>query len=183
MLDSADAAGDAAEQQAILEGRQITAGATAIAQRDKLIELANALAPDSPLRAQIAGYIAQLDVVIARQREAIPNLQGGGFLLPGQTGQATNLGAFAGRPMATGGAVTAGTYYPGGELGPELFRGNDGSVGFIPGQDGTVIPTSQISGGGTTVNQTFNIVAADTGKGIDEGIARARMAALTGLAA
>jgi hypothetical protein len=49
---------------------------------------------------------------------------------------------------AMGGSVTAGQPYVVGERGAELF---------IPGGSGTIIPSNQLGGGGTVVNQTINL--------------------------
>jgi hypothetical protein len=50
-----------------------------------------------------------------------------------------------GKGKAAGGPVSAGTAYPVGEMGPEMF---------VPGQSGTIIPNNRI-GGGIVVNVTY----------------------------
>lgn len=67
MQHEADAAADAAAKQAELDGRHWDAAESAKVQRDKLAELATTLAPGSELRAQLDGFIGQLDAVIARK--------------------------------------------------------------------------------------------------------------------
>jgi hypothetical protein len=57
-----------------------------------------------------------------------------------------------GSGRAAGGPVTAGTVYPVGERGPELF---------VPNSNGTIIPNNRLGGGGTasTINLTVNVTA------------------------
>jgi hypothetical protein len=54
---------DAAVANATLRGETVTAAEQARIQRDKLIELQGTLAPDSPLRAHLQGYIDRLGVI------------------------------------------------------------------------------------------------------------------------
>lgn len=61
-----------------------------------------------------------------------------------------NLGRLFGR--ASGGPVTGNTPYVVGERGPEVM---------VPGRSGTVIPNSNLGGGGTTINVNFNGVVGD----------------------
>lgn len=61
----------------------------------------------------------------------------------GSTGGTSKTGA-----KAMGGSVSAGKPYVVGEKGAELF---------IPGGSGTIIPSNQLGGGGTVVNQTINV--------------------------
>ncbi|HEY1119883.1 MAG TPA: phage tail length tape measure family protein [Acidimicrobiales bacterium] len=63
MLREADLAAQNAQKQAEANGQSFTAADSARVQREKLEELAGTLAPGSPLRTQLQGYIDQLNVV------------------------------------------------------------------------------------------------------------------------
>ena len=75
------------------------------------------------------------------------------------------LGAFGGK--ASGGGVDAGTPYMVGEEGPEPF---------IPDVSGTILPHSAIGGGGTVINQYFQIDARGADAAVEYKIARAAVA-------
>lgn len=185
MQAEAEAAAGAAQKQADLDGRQFDAADSARVQRDKLAELATTLAPGSDLRAQLDGFIGQLDAVIARKDitikiqtiapEAITTPPRGmsdedyliyllgekGLLQRGLDGglYRTDTGE---RVRAAGGRVNAGDTYrvndgPGGGI--EGLRTVDGTTWLTAGQDGTVIPASQMpQGGGSSfvANITIN---------------------------
>lgn len=77
---------------------------------------------------------------------------GGGF----GGGFSQGIKGFFGGGKAGGGSVSGGVGYMVGESGPEAF---------IPGRDGTIVPNSQLKGGGVTINQTINVkVEAPQGK-------------------
>lgn len=63
------------------------------------------------------------------------------------------LSGLFGAGHADGGPVSAGTIYPVGEKGPELF---------VPSVGGTIIPNHQLSGSSGQSNITFNITAWDS---------------------
>lgn len=64
------------------------------------------------------------------------------------TSSVFGTGAHPGEKRAMGGSVSAGQPYMVGERGAEMF---------IPGGSGTIIPSNQLGGGGTVVNQTINV--------------------------
>ena len=64
------------------------------------------------------------------------------------TSSVFGTGAHPGEKRAMGGSVSAGQPYMVGESGAEMF---------IPGGSGTIIPSNQLGGGGTVVNQTINL--------------------------
>lgn len=64
------------------------------------------------------------------------------------TSSVFGTGAHPGEKRAMGGSVSAGKPYMVGESGAEMF---------IPGGSGTIIPSNQLGGGGTVVNQTINL--------------------------
>lgn len=123
-------------------------------QVDELYRLATALAPDSPLRASLLAYIAELQSIPAEiaTRLALNITQGavttkggdaiGGRYVPGGS-----------NARAAGGPVAAGEAYLVGEKGPEILQ--MGSTG------GHVVPNHALGG---TTNNTINIYTnADPG--------------------
>lgn len=123
-------------------------------QVDELYRLATALAPDSPLRASLLAYIAELQAIPAEiaTRLALNITQGavttkggdaiGGRYVPGGS-----------NARAAGGPVAAGEAYLVGEKGPEILQ--MGSTG------GHVVPNHALGG---TTNNTINIYTnADPG--------------------
>ena len=150
MIDQAEAAGKAAEQQAILNGQTDTAAAYNEAYRSELVKLRDSLAPGSPLRAALDGYIAKLDsikpnydtTVTATLRDEVTGRLNA---LAQRAALALNFGG----PRAAGGPVNPSSYYVVGEKGPELF---------VPDSAGTIVPNggggsaaSVASGGGQTI--------------------------------
>jgi hypothetical protein len=132
ILKEAEAAVAAAEAQALLEGKTLAAGEGHMIQSQKLKELAQTLAPDSPLRKRIEDMSLQLfllglqnpqikirieaEVSLSNAKsKLIQQLQAQGIILT--AGEFTALFG----EMWTGGSVNAGSPYIVGEKGPELF--------------------------------------------------------------
>lgn len=132
MIKEAEAAAAAAEAQAKLEGKTLAAGEGHMIQSQKLKELAQTLAPDSPLRKRIEDMSLQLfllglqnpqikirieaEVSLSNAKsKLIQQLQAQGIILT-----AGEFSALFGE-MWTGGTVDSGTPYIVGEKGPELF--------------------------------------------------------------
>ena len=133
--DETKAAVDAAEAQAILEGKTLAAGEGHMIQSEKLKELAGTLAPDSPLRKRIEDLSLQLfflglqnPVVKIRVEAEVDLARAKGKLMDllnfqGIQLSAAEMNALFGSPdgRATGGPVNSRTPYIVGEKGPELF--------------------------------------------------------------
>jgi len=61
-----------------------------------------------------------------------------------------------------GGGVSTDKFYRGGEVGAEMLMGNSGKNYFIPPENGKVVPTNQLGGGGAVqINITNTFSAAD----------------------
>ena len=134
---SVKAAVDAAEAQAILNGKTLTAGEGAAIQSQKYKELAGTLAPDSPLRKRLEDLSVQLFLLSLNQPEVRIKLETEQAMakfrqfladlgIPeGQVGLGDIL-SYSGnyvepQKRAGGGPVGAGSAYLVGEQGPELF--------------------------------------------------------------
>lgn len=129
----AEAAAEAAEAQALLNGKTLTTAESAGIQAGKFFELAETLAPDSPLRKRITDLGVQFfllslakpnvtvtaDITDAQQK--LRDLVGLTRELTGEYGQ--GLGILV-QKRASGGPVDSGTPYLVGEKGPELFLPN-----------------------------------------------------------
>jgi hypothetical protein len=127
----AEAAVDAAAAAAVLNGKTLTTAESAGITAGKYFELAETLAPDSPLRKRLTDlgtqfYLMSLAkpvvVVDVETYEAQKKLDSIKRTIQEILGANTGVGIgvrFPGR--ATGGPVDAGTPYMVGEKGPELF--------------------------------------------------------------
>jgi hypothetical protein len=170
VLREAEAAVKAAEAQAKLNEKTLTSGEAAGIQAGKYLELAETLAPDSPLRKRLTDLGLQLyflsqqkpvvtvDVETTEAQRKVRELLGLTNELTGDYGQGLGF-----KKRATGGPVDAGTPYMVGEKGPELF---------IPAGYGRIVDAfstnkallSNAGGGMTTqpaINITINTVAGD----------------------
>jgi hypothetical protein len=175
ILKEAEAAVAAAEAQALLEGKTLAAGEGHMIQSQKLKELAQTLAPDSPLRKRIEDMSLQLfllglqnpqikirieaEVSLSNAKsKLIQQLQAQGIILT--AGEFTALFG----EMWTGGSVDAGSPYIVGEKGPELF---------VPSGYGKIVDAfstnkallsnagGSMGGSGQAINITINTVAGD----------------------
>mgnify|MGYP001613950088 CR=1 FL=1 len=121
------AADEAAARIAEQNDQQYTAEDSARVQREALQSVADTLAPGSPLRVQLEGYIAALLATEGHFTATIETV----YTSSGTAHGTTPVGR-----RAKGGPVSAGEPYIVGEDGPELM---------VPGQSGTVVPSG--SGG------------------------------------
>ena len=173
--DSIQAAVDAAEAQAILNGKTLTTGESAAIQSQKYNELADTLAADNPLRKRLKDLSFELFLLSLNQPEirikleteaAIAKLRAFIGLTEQDTiglGDLWNFSAnWNGR--ATGGPVSANTPYMVGEKGPELF---------VPSSYGRIVDAFSTSkallsnsgggmAGGSANNVTINVSVAPT---------------------
>jgi hypothetical protein len=184
LLNTAAAAAKAAEDQAALEGKTLSAKDAAIIQRDKLIELAGTVAPGSPVQAGLQEMIDKLQGVIDRRvldikifldkYQAIAAIDDVNVRLAAMKGlayspESRDYSSLA--PRAAGGPVNAGSPYLVGERGPELF---------VPTGYGKIIDNmatmSMLSGGtlvaGGGVNVTINLPPGVNGDDVVDAIRR-----------
>lgn len=175
VLREGEAAVEAAEAQALLEGKTLTTSEAAKIQTGKYLELAETLAPDSPLRKRltdlgIALYLySQQDPVVKLRVEteaAIAKIRALLNLSADASIGIDELNAYSANfpdAKATGGLVNSNTPYLVGEKGPELF---------IPAGYGRIMDAfstnkamlSNVGGGMATqpaINITINTVAGD----------------------
>lgn len=184
-LSTAGAAAKAAEDQAKLEGKTISAGDAAKIQRDKLIELAGTLDPNSPVQYGLQLMISQLQGVIDRQNiniavttsgltEAqieIRNLLGIDGLA-GVKGKGLGFRIIPEGERALGGPVRAGKPYLVGERGPELFvPAGYGNIMDNVSTMSTLTNGTGIGGGGT-INVTVNMPPGSNGDDVVNAIRR-----------
>ena len=138
-LRQAAAAAQLAADTAKASGEQLTAAETAKIQADELQKVANTLDPGSPLRAQLAAYIGQLNAipreVTTTFRTVIEEARAAAGTTSGMGSGRTSV-TYPGRAM--GGFVAQNTPYLVGENGPELF---------IPAGAGRIQPNA----GGDTI--------------------------------
>jgi hypothetical protein len=185
-LSTAAAAVKAAEDQAKLEGKTLSAGDAAKIQKDKLVELADQVAPGSPVQYGLALMIGQLQGIIDRQNievkirldkyEAIIAIDDVNERIEEMKKFAYSPGSYnrpkppAGR--AVGGPVNAGTPYLVGERGPEMF---------IPTGYGKIVDNmatmATLTGGtpmarGGNVNVTINMAPGANGDDVVDAIRR-----------
>jgi hypothetical protein len=125
-----EAAVEAAAAQALLEGKTLTSGEAAGIQAGKYFELAETLAPDSPLRKRLTDLgtqlyllslqkpVVKIDVEAEEAQRKIRELLGLSETLKGSL---SGVGVRFPAGRATGGPVDSGTPYIVGEQGPELF--------------------------------------------------------------
>lgn len=189
ILDQAQAAVDAAAQQAALFGAQLSAADAATIQRDKLQEVANTLAPGSPLRAQLQTYIDDLNTRIPKEVSTKVNLNIAADTAAGQ-GTLNTAGANAvlhelfrqadqGGPRAAGGPVSPGRSYPIVERGaPEVFTDAEGNSYLLPAGQGRVTPVQP--GGGSSFQQhvTINVASNVDDRSVQRVITGLRKQAL-----
>lgn len=139
LINAATAARDMAVATAEQNGSTVSAQTANQILIEKLGALASTLAPGSPLRAQIDGYIAELN--------AIPSEINTSFNISARGATVTPHGDTIGYDgqRASGGPVSAGGTYLVGEQGPELLT---------MGGNGHVTPNGALKGlgGGLTVN-------------------------------
>ena len=183
-LSTAAAAVKAAEDQAKLEGKTISAGDAAKIQKDKLVELAEQVAPGSPVQYGLALMIGQLQGVIDRQNievkifldkyQAIAAIEDVNVRIAAMKGLAYSPGSrdYSSIPArAVGGPVNANSPYLVGERGPELF---------VPSNYGKIVDNiatmSMLSGGtpvtGGGVNVTINLPPGVNGDDVVDAIRR-----------
>jgi hypothetical protein len=181
---TAAAAVKAAEDQAKLEGKTLSAGDAAKIQKDKLVELAGQVAPGSPVQYGLLLMISQLQGVIDRGRiniaissSGITEAQAairellGVDTLSGVRGKGLGFRIVPEGERANGGPVNAGAPYLVGERGPELF---------IPSNYGKIVDNvatmSMLSGGtsvaGGGVNVTINLPPGVNGDDVVDAIRR-----------
>ena len=185
-LSTAAAAVKAAEDQAKLEGRTISAGDAAKIQRDKLVELAGQVAPGSPVQYGLSLMIGQLQGIIDRQNievkirldkyEAIVAIDDVNQRIEEMKQFAYSPGSYnrpkppAGR--AVGGPVNAGTPYLVGERGPELFVPSGyGKIIDNMATMATLTGGTPVAGGGG-VNVTINLPPGVNGDDVVDAIRR-----------
>lgn len=153
ILNVASAAQEAAQKNAELSGKTLSAKESADAQKVALQQLSDKFAPGSPLRIYLDGLIADLDRA-AKPRTAQFTID----VIQAKTGGQA-LGALL---KQHGGPVKAGHPYVVGEAGPELF---------VPRNTGKIVPNrnggSAAAVAGTTYNQTFNVNVTTSGLGAD----------------
>jgi hypothetical protein len=135
-LRQAAAAAQLAADTAKASGEQLTAAETARIQADELSKIAAQLDPGSPLRAQLAAYISDLNAIPREITTVLTTVQQAYQQSPGFM-PGMNLETPLGR-RAMGGFVAQHTPYIVGENGPELF---------IPAGAGRISPNA----GGDTI--------------------------------
>jgi hypothetical protein len=187
LLNTAAAAAKAAEDQAALEGKTLSAKDSAIIQRDKLIELAATVAPGSAVQTGLQLMIDKLQGVIDRRvldikifldkYQAIAAIDDVNTRLALMKGLAYSPGSrnyesLVVPPRAVGGPVNANSPYLVGERGPELF---------IPTGYGKIIDNmatmATLTGGtpvagGNGVNVTINLPPGVNGDDVVDAIRR-----------
>ena len=186
---TAAAAVKAAEDQAKLEGKTLSAGEAAIIQRDKLKELAGQVDPNSPVQYGLQLMISQLQGVIDRRNVDIRVSASGlnetqialrNFLgidtLTGLRGKGLGIlvsipepGA---KPRAVGGPVNANSPYLVGERGPELFVPTGyGKIIDNMATMATLTGGTPVAGGGG-MNVTINLPPGVNGDDVVDAIRR-----------
>lgn len=154
VLDQADAALKNAEAWAAANGITLTAQDRNRILRDELAKVAGTLAPGSPLRAQLEGYIGQLDAVpptvqtevdanVSKARAYLQSIIDMLVRISGSRWTADVTGGRFDGPRASGGPVRPGGTYLVGEEGPELLTMGD--------QSGYVTPNARLAGGTTYI--------------------------------
>jgi hypothetical protein len=146
VLDVATAAADSAADLEEMAGTEQTAGERATIMRDELQRVADTLAPGSPLRVQLEGYIGQLNRV-PRTVSTRLNVQyaEGSLPLPSAGGGRGPQG------FAKGGRPPVGKVSIVGEEGPEPF---------VPDTAGTILPSDHLTIGPTSDPRQMDRVAA-----------------------
>lgn len=150
MLGQAEAAAQLAQDQAEANGKTQTAGERAVIMRNELQRLADTLLPGSPLRAQLQGYIDQLNSAPSTIATEVTTYYRTIGSPSAPTVQPTS------GPRASGGSTMAGFTNQVAENGPELW--SDGAATYmVSDRDGMVTPLSRGGvGGGITLNVYAN---------------------------
>lgn len=185
LLNTAAAAAKAAEDQAALEGKTLSAKDSAIIQRDKLIELAATVAPGSAVQTGLQAMIDKLQGVIDRRvldvkifldkYQAIAAIDDVNVRIAAMKGLAYSPGSrdySSLEERANGGPVNAGTPYLVGERGPELFIPTGyGNIMDNMATMATLTRGTPIGGAGT-VNVTINMAPGANGEDVVDAIRR-----------
>lgn len=185
LLNTAAAAAKAAEDQAALEGKTLSAKDSAIIQRDKLIELAATVAPGSAVQTGLQLMIDKLQGVIDRRvldikifldkYQAIAAIDDVNTRLALMKGLAYSPGSRNYESLeerALGGPVNAGTPYLVGERGPELFVPTGyGKIIDNMATMSTLTGGTSVAGGGG-VNVTINLPPGVNGDDVVDAIRR-----------
>jgi hypothetical protein len=187
LLNTAGATVKAAEDQAALEGKTLSAKEAAEIQRDKLIELAATVAPGSGVQTGLQEMIDKLQGVIDRRvldikifldkYQAIAAIDDVNTRLALMKGLAYSPGSrnyesLVVPPRAVGGPVNANSPYLVGERGPELFI----PTGYVKIIDNmatmaTLTGGTPVAGGGG-VNVTINLPPGVNGDDVVDAIRR-----------
>jgi hypothetical protein len=184
LLNTAAAAAKAAEDQAALEGKTLSAKDAAIIQRDKLIELAGTVAPGSAVQTGLQEMIDKLQGVIDRRvldikifldkYQAIAAIEDVNVRIAAMKGLAYSPGSrdYSSIPArAVGGPVNAGSPYLVGERGPELFVPTGyGKIIDNMATMSTLTNGTPVTGGG--VNVTINLPPGINGDDVVDAIRR-----------
>lgn len=138
-----------AEDQATANGATLDGQQKAQIFRDALTKLEQGLAPDSPLRAALQGYIDQLNSIPA---EKATNVH---VHVDADSGEAVKIGEV--RAFQHGGRPTPHEPAILGERGPELW---------VPDSAGTVVPHDQLAGMGASYRFDFDMPVVLDGREI-----------------
>jgi hypothetical protein len=187
LLNTAGATAKAAEDQAALEGKTLSAKDAAIIQRDKLIELAATVAPGSGVQTGLQEMIDKLQGVIDRRVldikifldkyqaiAAIDDVNTRLALMKGlaYSPSARNYESLGVPPRAVGGPVNANSPYLVGERGPELFIPTGyGKIIDNMATMATLTGGTSVAGGGG-VNVTINLPPGVNGDDVVDAIRR-----------
>jgi hypothetical protein len=188
LLNTAAAAAKAAEDQAALEGKTLSAKDAAIIQRDKLIELAGTVAPGSGVQTGLQEMIDKLQGVIDRRvldvkifldkYQAIAAIEDVNVRIAAMKGLAYSPGSrdyssLGVPPRAVGGPVNANSPYLVGERGPELFVPTGyGRIIDNMATMSTLTGGTPVGVGGGTVNVTINMAPGANGDDVVDAIRR-----------
>ena len=185
LLNTAGATAKAAEDQAALEGKTLSAKDAAIIQRDKLIELAGTVAPGSAVQTGLQEMIDKLQGVIDRRvldvkifldkYQAIAAIEDVNVRIAAMKGLAYSPGSrdYSQLPVrAVGGPVNANSPYLVGERGPELFVPTGyGRIIDNMATMATLTNGTPVTGGGS-VNVTINMAPGANGDDVVDAIRR-----------
>jgi hypothetical protein len=156
LIDSAAAASEYEISQREANGETLSGESKTNNYIGKLKDLAATLGPNDPLRAQLAGYIAELEAIKPEYNTRL-NLRITGATV---TSDGDLIGVSG--PRASGGPVSTGQTYLVGEQGPELLT---------MGGNGYVTPNSQLAAAGASpIILTVNAGMGADGKEIGDVI-------------
>jgi hypothetical protein len=156
LIDSAAAASEYEISQREANGETLSGESKTNNYIGKLKDLAATLGPNDPLRAQLAGYIAELEAIKPEYNTRL-NLRITGATV---TSDGDLIGVSG--PRASGGPVSSGQTYLVGEQGPELLT---------MGGNGYVTPNSQLAAAGASpIILTVNAGMGADGKEIGDVI-------------